>query len=48
VAPPFHLSRTPATVRTPPPLLGDDAEGILSELGYETGEIAELRGAGVF
>ena len=25
---------TPATVRTPPPLLGEDADGILAELGY--------------
>jgi crotonobetainyl-CoA:carnitine CoA-transferase CaiB-like acyl-CoA transferase len=46
VAPPFHLSRTPATVRTPPPLLGEDTDGILAELGYQPGEIEELRGAG--
>jgi crotonobetainyl-CoA:carnitine CoA-transferase CaiB-like acyl-CoA transferase len=45
VAPPFHLSRTPATVRTPPPLLGEDADAILAELGYEPGEIKALRSA---
>jgi crotonobetainyl-CoA:carnitine CoA-transferase CaiB-like acyl-CoA transferase len=47
VVPPFHLSRTPATVRTPPPLLGEDADGLLVELGYASREIEELRDAGV-
>jgi len=47
VVPPFHLSRTPATVRTPPPLLGADADGILAELGYESAEIEALRSAGI-
>ncbi|HEY7970313.1 MAG TPA: CoA transferase [Candidatus Limnocylindrales bacterium] len=47
VAPPFHLSRTPATVRTPPPLLGQHADGILAELGYEGSEITALRESGV-
>jgi crotonobetainyl-CoA:carnitine CoA-transferase CaiB-like acyl-CoA transferase len=47
VAPPFHFSRTPATLRTPPPLLGEDADGILAELGYESAEIEALRSAGI-
>jgi crotonobetainyl-CoA:carnitine CoA-transferase CaiB-like acyl-CoA transferase len=47
VAPPFHLSRTPASVRTPPPLAGEDTDGILAELGYDTGAVAALRASGV-
>jgi crotonobetainyl-CoA:carnitine CoA-transferase CaiB-like acyl-CoA transferase len=47
VAPPFHLARTPATVRTPPPLAGEDTDAILAELGYADGEVATLREAGV-
>jgi crotonobetainyl-CoA:carnitine CoA-transferase CaiB-like acyl-CoA transferase len=47
VAPPFELSRTPASVRTPPPLLGEHSEEILVELGYDTAAIVALRAAGV-
>ena len=47
VAPPFELSATPATVRTPPPLLGEQTDEILAEHGYDVAEIAALRAAGV-
>jgi crotonobetainyl-CoA:carnitine CoA-transferase CaiB-like acyl-CoA transferase len=47
VAPPFQLSLTPASVRTPPPLLGEQTDEILGELGYGAAEIDALRQAGV-
>ena len=44
---PFQLSATPASIRTPPPLLGEDTDAILAELGYAAAEIARLRADGV-
>jgi crotonobetainyl-CoA:carnitine CoA-transferase CaiB-like acyl-CoA transferase len=44
---PFQLSVTPASIRTPPPTLGEDSEAILAELGYRRDEIEDLRGRGV-
>jgi crotonobetainyl-CoA:carnitine CoA-transferase CaiB-like acyl-CoA transferase len=47
VGPPFHLAATPATVRTPPPLVGEQTDEILAEAGYDPAAIAELRAGGV-
>ncbi len=47
VAPPFELSGTPASVRTAPPLLGEQTDEILAEVGYDEAAIAALRAAGV-
>ena len=47
VRPAVDLSRTPATVRTPPPLLGEQSGEILAELGYAPAEIEALRRDGV-
>jgi len=44
---PFDFAATPATVRTPPPLLGQDSGAVLAELGYDTKAIERLRADGV-
>jgi crotonobetainyl-CoA:carnitine CoA-transferase CaiB-like acyl-CoA transferase len=44
---PFDFSATPATVRTPPPLLGEHSTEVLAELGYGPGAIGVLRADGV-
>jgi crotonobetainyl-CoA:carnitine CoA-transferase CaiB-like acyl-CoA transferase len=44
---PFAFERTPASIRTPPPLLGEQADAILGEAGYDTAAIAQLRERGV-
>ena len=44
---PFELSATPATIRTPPPLLGEGTDDVLAELGYDSDAIAALRAAGI-
>jgi len=47
VAPPFELAATPATVRLPPPLLGEQTDAILGELGLDGTTIEGLRAEGV-
>jgi crotonobetainyl-CoA:carnitine CoA-transferase CaiB-like acyl-CoA transferase len=44
---PFALSATPASIRTPPPTLGQDTDAILAELGYRTDEVGRLHELGV-
>ncbi|MBI2527856.1 MAG: CoA transferase [Candidatus Rokubacteria bacterium] len=44
---PVKLSRSPAALRKAPPLLGEDTEAVLAELGYGAEEIAALRRARV-
>ena len=43
---PIRLTRTPATVRTAPPLLGQHTNDILAGLGFSGGRIASMREAG--
>ena len=44
---PFELAGTPATVRLPPPLLGEHTDEILGEAGYDRDAIDRLRNLGV-
>lgn len=44
---PIKLSRYTATVRRPPPELGEHTDEVLRELGYTAQDIAALRDAGV-
>ena len=44
---PLTLSRTPASIRTAPPLLGEQTDEILTELGYAQASVADLRSRGV-
>ena len=44
---PFRLAATPATIRTPPPALGEDTDSILAELGYPPAEVADLHARGI-
>jgi crotonobetainyl-CoA:carnitine CoA-transferase CaiB-like acyl-CoA transferase len=44
---PFELAGTPATIRLPPPLLGEQTDEILREAGYDAAAIGRLRTSGV-
>lgn len=47
VANPIHFSATPIDYRSSPPLLGQDTEAVLKELGRNVAEIAVLQAAGI-
>ena len=47
VAIPFELAGTPASIRTPPPLLGEHSAEILAEAGYSPADVVRLRARGV-
>jgi len=40
---PIKFSETAASVRTPPPVLGQHTDAVLAELGYDTNAIEDLR-----
>jgi crotonobetainyl-CoA:carnitine CoA-transferase CaiB-like acyl-CoA transferase len=40
------MSRTPPSIDSPPPVLGEHTEEILTTLGYDRDTIAALRGKG--
>ncbi len=42
-----HMSRTPATIRTAPPLIGEHTDEILKTIGYDDARIADLRALNV-
>ena len=44
---PFEFEHTPASIRTPPPLLGEHSNEILAELGYDADAVETLRRDGV-
>ena len=39
----IKIDRAPVTTETPPPLLGQDTDALLAELGYSAGEVQDLK-----
>ncbi len=44
---PVKLSETPATLRMPPPIIGEHNEEVLQEAGYTDAEVRTFQEAGV-
>jgi crotonobetainyl-CoA:carnitine CoA-transferase CaiB-like acyl-CoA transferase len=44
---PIRMSRTPGTIRTLPPRLGEHTDQIMQELGYSAAQIADFRSKAV-
>jgi crotonobetainyl-CoA:carnitine CoA-transferase CaiB-like acyl-CoA transferase len=44
---PLQFSETPGAIRTPPPLLGEQTDAILGEVGYDADAIVRLRADGI-
>ena len=47
VGAPYRLTETPATVRHHPPLLGEQTDEILAEMGFDAARIAAFHASGV-
>ena len=46
-SPQAQMSRSPATIRRAPPMLGEHTDEVLSELGYAEADVAALKNEGV-
>lgn len=44
---PFRMSGTPGSIRRRAPLLGEDTDEVLDEIGYDPGQVARLRADGI-
>lgn len=44
---PFRMSATPGSIRHRAPLLGEHTDEVLGEIGYQAGQIAELRASAI-
>lgn len=42
-----QMSASPATIRRPPPMLGEHVEDVLGEIGYSSEHIADLKSGGI-
>ena len=47
MATPVKLEKTPGTIRTPAPLLGEHSRDVLAEAGFAPAEIEALAARGV-
>jgi crotonobetainyl-CoA:carnitine CoA-transferase CaiB-like acyl-CoA transferase len=47
IGPPIKLSETPASIRTPPSVFGQDTDDVLRELGLGDADVARMRRDGV-